>query len=357
VKVRPSLKQPANNPAWNYIIATNTGTPGGCDESLRNSVNIQSPLYVLGNLCMNTPSQVSGGPLVVKGSLSLDVNTNVGSGGSPVSEVHVRNGCSYKGGAFASPCGPSQKVWGTVSDASPPAITIPSADYASWYVNAAPGPSQPCTQQSGTIPVFDNDTSFNDSVAGVFNLTPVSSDYSCVVKTPTGSLIGELTWNHTTKLLTVNGTIFIDGNVTANYGWQNVPIHYTGQGTIYVGGTLLLKTTSLCAVINSTNDGCDFANWDPNASFVVFVANGNGGQVPTGDSIQMVSADLEGGLFATNAIELDTQSMSEGPMLGGTVILDNTVYAHTWPVISAPVGMPGVNVVYAQPDPPTGFSG
>ena len=34
VRVRPSNMQPANNPLWNYIIATNTGTAGGCDESL-----------------------------------------------------------------------------------------------------------------------------------------------------------------------------------------------------------------------------------------------------------------------------------------------------------------------------------
>ena len=53
-KVRPKLMQPTTNPAWNYIIAARTGTPSGCDESLDNSVNIQSPMYVVGNLCLNT---------------------------------------------------------------------------------------------------------------------------------------------------------------------------------------------------------------------------------------------------------------------------------------------------------------
>jgi Tfp pilus assembly protein PilX len=355
-KVRPTLMQPVNSSVWNYIIATRTGTAGGCDESLNNSVNIQSPLYVLGNLCLNTPSQITGGPLVVKGSMKLDVNTNVGSSAAPVNEVHVKYGCSYKNGAYASPCSPTQNVWAAVSDANPPELTIPTADYATWYLNAAPGPKFPCTTQSGTVPVFDNDTTFNSSVAGVFNLTPPSSDYSCVARVAS-KVVGELSWNHTTKLLTVNGTIFIDGSVTANYGWQNVPIRYTGQGTIYVGGTMLIKTTSLCATINATYDACDFATWNPNTTFLVFVANGNGGQVPTGDSIQLVSADFEGGLFATNAIELDTSSQSEGPMLGGFEVLDNTVFARTWPIISAPSGMPGVTIVYAQPDPPSGYSG
>ena len=83
-KIRAALMQPTSNPVWNYIVAMRTGTPGGCDESLNNSVNIQSPLYVLGNLCMNTPSSVSGGPATVDGSAKLDVNTNIGSASTPV---------------------------------------------------------------------------------------------------------------------------------------------------------------------------------------------------------------------------------------------------------------------------------
>lgn len=362
VKVRAKAMQPTNNPAWNYIIATRTGTPGGCDESLNNSVNIQSPLYVVGNICLNTPSQISGGPLQVQGSAKLDINTNIGSVGAPVNEVHVRNGCAYKTGAFVSPCTPTQKVWAGVVDSSPINLTLPTVDFASWYVNAAPGPKQACTTQSGVPPVFDNNTTWdapNGSVPGVFNLTPGSTDYSCVVMVGS-KVVGELSWNHTTKTLTVNGTIFIDGNATANYGWSNVPIQYKGTGTIYLGGTMLFANTQLCATINAAGTGCDFPNWDPSSRFLVIVANGAGGngqQVPTGDSIQVVSSSFEGGLFATNTIEVNTYAQTEGPMLGGTVILDQTVYARTWPLVSVPVGMPGTIVTDAPPDAPTGFTG
>src|SRR4051794_26465110 len=180
VKVRASLMQPTTNPAWNYIIAARTGTPTGCDESLDNSVNIQSPMYVVGNLCLNTPSQISGGPLQVKGSMTLDVNTNVGSSGTPLNEVHVANGCSYKTGAYVSPCTPTQKVWATVMDANPIDLVLPTADFAGWYAQSVPGPRQACTTQSGTVPVFDNNTTWdapNGSVPGVFNLPPPASDY------------------------------------------------------------------------------------------------------------------------------------------------------------------------------------
>jgi hypothetical protein len=241
-----------------------------------------------------------------------------------------------------------------MQDSSPVTLVLPTADYPSWYVNSAPGPRQACTTQSGTVPVFDNDTVWNNSVGSVFNLTPSSSDYSCIVRSPGGSIIGQLSWDHTAKTLIVNGTVFIDGSVSAEYGYQNVPVQYDGQGSIYVGGSLSIKNTSLCAI--TLADTCDFASWNPNTEFLVFVVNGDGGQIPVGDSIQIVSGNFEGGLFATKAIELDTHSQTEGPMLAGNVIMDNTVYAHTWPVLSVPVGMPGTNVIYAQPDPPGNFS-
>jgi hypothetical protein len=360
VKVRPKAMQKTDNPAWNYIIATRTSTPKGCDQSLDNSVNIVSPMYVLGNLCLNTPSQITGGPLQVKGSIKLDVNTNIGSSGAPLNEVHVRNGCSYKTGLYVSPCTPTEKVWAGVVDANPIDLTLPTADFASWYLNSAPGPRQPCTTQSGTVPVFDNNTTWdapNGSVPGIFNLTPPSSDYSCVVQGGNGTVYGQLSWNHTTKTLVIAGTVFIDGSVTANYGFQNVPVHYEGTGTIYLGGTFLISNTQLCATITAAGDVCDFPNWDPNSRFLVIVANGNGGQVPVGDSIQIVSSNFEGGLFGTNTIELDTHSMTEGPMFAGTVIMDNTVIARTWPLVTVPVGMPGTIITEAPPDAPGDYSG
>jgi hypothetical protein len=272
----------------------------------------------------------------------------------------VKNGCSYKTGAFVLPadggCTPTQKIWATIVNSSPISLDLPTADYPSWYVNSAPGPRQACTTQSGTVPVFDNDTVRNNSVGGNFNLTPSSSDYSCIVQS--GSTVaGQLSWNHTTKTLTIVGTVFIDGSVTVNYGYQNVPIQYNGTGTIYVSGTVLFQNTQLCATITAANDACDFPHWGPNSRFLVFVANGSGGQVPVGDSIQLVSSSFEGGLFGTNTIELDTHTQTEGPMFSGNVIMDNTVYARTWPLVNVPVGMPGTIIVDAPPDAPGDYSG
>ena len=351
--VRASFMYPANNPAWNYIMSLQTGSPSGCDMSLENSMNMQSPLYVAGNLCLQTPSQVSAGPLVVRGSMKLDVNTNVGSAAAPISEAHVGLGCSYKGGSWNSPCSSSDKVWAQVSDANPPLITPPTANMDYWYANASPGPRIPCSIVSGTPPTLDNDNVRNTSVTTVFNLTPPTSDYTC--KTAGG----ELSWNHTTKILTLLGTIFIDGSVSVNYGYQNVPIQYNGQAALYLSGTFLVSNTKFCGGISSDGTNCDFNAWNPNTEMLVVVANGLGGQVPAGDSIQVVNGYFQGGLFASGgAIELDTTSNVEGPEIANTEIIGQKVTAHAFPLITEiPVGAPGVPVVYAQPDPPSGYTG
>jgi Ni,Fe-hydrogenase III small subunit len=351
-RVRASLMQPVNNPAWNYIMSLRTGSPDGCDMSLDNSMNMQSPLYVAGNLCLKTPSQVSAGPLVVQGHVTLDVNTNIGSSAAPISEAHIVGGCSYKGGAFHNPCTAADKFWATRSDATPPTITAPTVDLDYWYANSSPGPRTGCASSSGTPPVLDTNGLRDSSVTGVFNLTPIGSDYSC----STG--IGQISWNHTAKVLTVNGTIFIDGSATVAYGQQNVPIQYNGQATLYLSGTFYVSNTKFCGGINAAGDNCDFASWNPNTEMLVVVANGTGGQVPAADSVLVKNSYFQGGLWAGAAIELDTTSNVEGPEIATTEVIGQTVTAHSFPVITTiPAGAPGVPVVYAQPDPPSAYTG
>jgi hypothetical protein len=48
VPVIPTYTQPLNNPAWNFIYSRGTGQT--CDMTIANSVLVQSPLYVAGNL-------------------------------------------------------------------------------------------------------------------------------------------------------------------------------------------------------------------------------------------------------------------------------------------------------------------
>jgi Tfp pilus assembly protein PilX len=365
VPVIPTYTQPLNNPSWNFIYSRATGST--CDMTIQQSVVVRSPLYVAGNLCLNNTASITAGPLVVQGSFTMSQSANfAGTSTTPLNQLHVKNGCKWKNNALHNPCqqgaGGSgfDNVWATVLDNTPASSAAPAVDWDAWYLNSNPGPYYGCLTQSGTPPTFDTDqgsattpsaTHRNNSIGTVQDLTP-STSYTCK-----GSA-GELSWNASTKVLTANGTIFIDGSAQIQNGAVNT---YTGSATIYVSGTLLIKNSSMC---QATSGGtCTASGWDPAQRMLVFVVNGNGSggspqsQVSSGDSVQLVSAYAQGALYATNAIDLGTTSQFDGPLDGSTVSLGQST-SSSFPGLSfVPAGMPGNPDVYAQPQPPQLYAG
>jgi hypothetical protein len=371
VVIRPTLNGPLNNQAWNYIYSANDdGNHSTCDMTIDQSVDVATPLYVRGDLCISNGGLVTQGShgtsLVVGGQLTLsNANQNfVGATKSgstltvnPINEAYIGSGCVLANGALHSPCGSADNVYATTIGTTPPTpISPPTVQWDSWYNAASPGPKFPCVSgiSSGTTPVFEDQTTNptrNDSVPTAWNLTPSTADYDC----STGSGGGEIKWNHTTKVLTVNGTVFIDGSAYIDGAGV---ISYTGESTLYLSGTFLLKNSTLCAVVNAGGTACDTANWDPNQKTMIVVANGNGDNgLPVGDSVQLVSAYFQGGIYGTNGVDLTTSSNVDGPMLGSPVKLGQSVNT-TFPFISfVPAGTPGNPTVFAQPSAPSGFDG
>jgi hypothetical protein len=371
VPVVPTYTQPLNNPSWNFIYSRATGTPGGCDMTIGNTVTVNSPLYIAGNLCLENSATIAAGPLVVHGGLTMTQSANqVGSSSSPINQLRVRNGCKWKNNALHNPCqqgaGTSgfDNVWATTIDNTPATSPAPTVDWDAWYLNSNPGPYYPCLQTTGTPPSFDNDQGSaqspnvakrNNSLTTVQDLTP-SGSYTCK-----GSG-GELSWNATTKVLTVNGTIFIDGSAKIENGAVNT---YSGSATIYLSGTLLIKNSKICQATTGSGSSmtCTTAGWDPASRMLVFVANGDGAggapqsQVSAGDSVQLVSAYAQGALYATNKIEINTSSQFDGPLDGSTVVLGQSTNSSFPGLTFVPAGMPGNPDVYAQPQPPQLYSG
>lgn len=353
--VQPSYQQPLNNLAWNYIWAKRAGF--GCDMTIGQSVQVATPLVVEGNLCLQNTATITSGPLVIKGSLYMSQKQNgVGSPGAPIGEAHIGGGCQWWTKSADTPCkGTSDNVYAKVLDQNVPPLTAPQADWKSWYLNASPGPYYPCAVVSGTPPTFDtdqytapypDDVHRNGSLNAVpFNLTPTTS-YTCK------NAGGEISWNAQKLTLTLNGTVYIDGSAYITNGAVN---QYQGVGSLYLTGTFLLKNSKLCAGV--AGGSCDVAHWDPNKQMLVVVADGDGGQVNAGDSIQLVSSTFQGALFGTNAIENDTTSSVDGPMVGSTVMLGQTVTTSFPSIKIVPSGMPSNPVVYAQPQAPRDFSG
>ncbi len=362
IPVTPTVTQNLNNPAWNYIFATRTGNV--CDETLTNNVVISSALYVMGNLCLDNGAKITGGPLVVKGKLTMAQTSNeVGSSTDPIGEAHIAGGCRwYNQHAHPDPshpqhpfCSDVDHVYAKVLDNDPTQIQPPVPDWDNWYLNAIPGPKFDCTTKSGSVPVFDNDSARNNSISTVFNLTPTSS-YTCY-NGPADNPIGEISWNASTNTLKVRGTIYIDGSLKVEGGGSAPPMKtYDGQATIYLSGSFVMNSKQkLCAV--AAGSECDRTNWNPNTELLTIVAAA--GTATTDIGISLASENqLQAALFAKNAISIGNNSKFEGPMVASVITIGSGVLLDTFPYIaSAPAGMPGNPAIYAQPNPPQLYAG
>jgi hypothetical protein len=369
VPVTPTVTQPLNNPSWNYVMSTQV-TGGECDMTISNNVEVRSNLYVFGNLCLQNQAKILKGLTyptlaVIKGKVTQFTQHNtIGTSTEKMAEVHVGTGCKWFTNAFYNPCvtGSQTSIYADVFGTSPITLVAPVADFASWYLNASPGPYYPCYTQSGTPPVFDSPvagqsasneeklTYKNNNQSTAFNLTP-SSSYSC---TTAG---GELSYNASTKKLTVSGTIYIDGDAKVEHSSQTT-VEYVGQGSIYLSGSLKIKNTKLCGGLSSGN--CDFANWDPNTRMLAFVVDGQNRQseVASGTGVRLLNSHLQGAIYATYKIDIDTSSKVDGPLVGSEVVFGQSTSTNDFPTITTvPAGMPGNPSVYAQPNAPQLYSG
>ena len=91
---------------------------------------------------------------------------------------------------------------------------------------------------------FDNNTTMDASLPTTMLFS--GSNFNCTVKDSAGNLVGSLAWDNPTKTLTIDGTIFIDGDINMPSGTLN----YNGNGTIYINGSLNgggnFSGTSIC---------------------------------------------------------------------------------------------------------------
>jgi hypothetical protein len=296
VPVTPTLTQPLNNPAWNYIYATRTGNT--CDMTLSQSVQVGSPLYVNGNLCLQNTAAITSGPLVVRSRLTLSQSANaVGSSTAPINEAHVAGGCQWKNNPVHAACSSVDNVFAHTLDSSPTQIAAPAVDWDGWYRNASPGPYFPC-YEDGAPDLEDADSRIPGELAPG-SLARVRESRRQV----------EGAWDAEVAL-----------------------------GRVWAGGRAL--------VVVEDRQGAALR------------ANGPGGiQIPAGDSIQLVSASFQGALYGTNAVDVDTTSQAIGPIVGSTVYLGQSTGTSFPSVTVAPAGTPGSPLVYAQPNPPQLYGG
>src|SRR5262249_31759397 len=146
------------------------------------------------------------------------------------------------------------------------------------------------------------------STGSPVDLTPGTS-YTCR-RVNGGQTVGELSWDSAAKILTVKGTIFIDGSAQVSAGSG---AKYAGQATLLLSGTFTMKNSQLCAVV-AANGGCDMAagHWNPNSTLLVVVADGDDG---SGRGIDVKGGSFQGALVANRSIESETSSQVQGPIV------------------------------------------
>jgi Tfp pilus assembly protein PilX len=374
MQVTYSYQQPVNTQAWNYIYLTNSGGPNVCDVTISNNAQVDAPVYASGNLCFGNNTNIRQDlvtptlpiSVIVKGKIQWANNgSSIGmSSSNLVNSAYVAGGCGSTLSAVhtckAYPTSGYDPIYATTFATTPPNVPAPTVDWTTPYGAADPGPTHPCTTITGTPPAFEstnqNTNNTIQNISGVFpngsittttSLTPASS-YTC------RTAGGELSWNATTHTMIVKGELYIDGSVTIGDGSVD---EYNGQATLYASGTITVHGT-MCGKRNPGGTACDFTGWNPNTEMWILAAHGtdaNGQSILFPDSS---GDDWEGGVYANGLIQLANNATIEGPMIAGGTTISNNVTLQPFPVITnLPLGAPGNPNVYAQPNPPGGYSG
>jgi Tfp pilus assembly protein PilX len=391
VHIRARAAQQNVTPAWNYVFVKDT-TPNVCNITLDQTTALSSSLYTEGNLCFKNSASVSetnsADPVLleVRGKLVWQSGASKGVGqSSPLQEVtsaKIGGGCTAVGGTPTSATHTCQrpsagsdyfyvKTGGYSTDA--PAINSPSlttTDWDNYYQTATISRLNPCLSGGLAGSNFDNDTTRNSSLLTAFNLTP-STSYTCQTKNTNGFVIGELDWDATNHILSIRGTVFIDGNVTINglvkyRGVNKDGLHPSGSngadGTggmmvMYVSGTVSLSNSGVFCGWNTNNDtaayngsSCDFSAWTPGTSMFMFVTNG-------GVTLNQ-SSFFQGAIYSAGNVTLGQSAQTEGPIITNTISLGQSVQMKPLPGLAdLPLGAPGNPNTSGVPEQPVYSTG
>lgn len=273
---------------------------------------------------------------------SNDTN-GIGTSGTPIKSANIGGTCTYNAQAAHTPCTATDHVnattIATLPLASNPALKMPAVDFTYWWKNAKPGPKTPCdtATKTGTPPTFDNDAGAtsapNRSVGGFAEMTPTNASYTCKV-TVNGALVGEMSWNYTTHVMTIYGTIFIDGDFRFDDDGQ--VIHYQGRATIYSGGNDEIDEV-VCAGGSGTTwaTSCltNMASWDPSTNLMVLMSEVNN-EYDQGNSSTcsgsppncydgIVPAGFQGVLYSTGDCLIHQRFQDSGPVICNTITMPN----------------------------------
>jgi Tfp pilus assembly protein PilX len=390
VHIRARASQQNVTPAWNYVFVKDT-TANICNITLDQTTALTSSVYTEGNLCFKNSSSVSetnpADPVLleVRGKLVWLSGASKGVGqSSPLQEItsaKIGGGCAV--GAVTNTAHTCQrpsagsdyfyvKSGGYSTQADPiNAPSLTSTDWDNYYQTSTISRLSPCNAGGLASTNFDSpDTVRNGSLTTPFNLTP-GTNYTCQTTNANGFVVGELDWDATNHLLSVRGTVFIDGSVTINglvkyRGVNKYGLHPSGSNgsdglggmmVMYVSGTVSLSNSGVFCGWNTNADSaayngtsCDFNAWTPGTSMFMFIAKG-------GVTLNQ-SSFFQGAIFSEGNVSLGQSAQTEGPIITNTLTLGQSVQLKPLPGLAdLPLGAPGNPNSSGSPEQPAYTSG
>jgi hypothetical protein len=314
------------DPAWGYLFADTSSC-----TTLGNNLDIDAPVYVRGDLCMQNSALIRSDLVQVRGTVQIKNTASIGTVVSPVAQVKVAGGCRYPwSGSFVTPCTAAQQVYRTIFSSVVPDLTKPPIDLPTWYANAKPGPmSQTCT--TGSFPgQFDNDTALNRSNP-MQNLFP-NVAYDCEVRSggSGGPLLGRIAYTPGTPgTFRIEGVVFFDGEIEFS---GNRDVVYVGRGSIYASDTITIRNfIRFCGVA-----ACD-STWNPDQNLLLLVS---GSTASTGFTIENNST-WQGAIYVVNDFSQGNSVIVCGPVIAQELFIENNTDNCFVPFSTGVPGMPG----------------
>ncbi|MDP2210794.1 MAG: hypothetical protein Q8J63_03525 [Candidatus Aquicultor sp.] len=331
---------------WNMNMGlgeANSMASGG--NGILGTTSIDGPFYVRGNVQLSGSSEITGGPFFIKtGTLRFMNNSStLGKPAEPIAAyIEPADGNEDildKHGNPLEPGDPQVNVSQLSNQV--PDIKIPPLESLSTYrTRAASESEETCTAYPGIIAtqsgdsgykVLDNDTNLE---SGTLNSRPMYYINSTI--NDFGVPGGEFAWDNTNKRLYVDGTIFVDGNLTIGDS-ANSEISYYGRGTIVVNGEIFVNGKLRPPFHNGSYDmdGSHVLGLVTAETIYVDISGSNSN--PTRDV-----PDITGAFFATKKVQISTNNTSfVGSMLAGMLdFADGTNNSHLYTHEALPSFLP-----------------
>src|SRR5262245_6452019 len=326
-----STQTTQQSPVYGYgffVNATSGCTTIAGNSPVQVSVFVRNDLCLTGNAAISQPGVTSNTITVyVGGKYTATSNPFVGTSTQKVKTFTAVGGCQRQNSNVICSTSGQSKAFSNAYSSTPSAVTKPTADSAAVYASGN-WHNPVCSVGSFT---FDNDTTLNASLGSVDLLQSNGRpSFDCTVYSPSGTTtIGRLAWNVSTKVITISGTILVDGGLS--FSGQSLA-KYTGFGSIYANGQVTTAgQAAICGPPAVPSSSSCTGNWDPTQGALTIVALN--GMSMSGQSEFNVIAFVNGAFSATGG------AVVTGPAIADTATLSGNGKFAT--VTTVPPGTPG----------------